>query len=144
MRYSDLIGSQPLTANVSSGSTRAVQRHGCDRPQPLHTRCLKFAVSSSKSSAGSPGKHRGEHRQDFENPTTHDGEVYAHVALGCLPKPRESITSSGQYFHMLTVSEPEITDTRILCSKPGGRFPTPICCESSPFTQPINQSSGTQ
>ena len=135
------------TSRTPTGRSATHSRRPCARPgcqQSLRTRRLKFAVSSSKGSAGSPSKHRGELRQDFENPAMHDGEVYAWVALGRLPKPYESTTFSLQCIRLRTVRKPEITDARTLSSKPGGRLPTPTCCESAPATQPVNQSSGAQ
>ena len=134
----------PCTLVVCNGTSTGHWYHQADCRQSLRTRRLKFAVSSSKGSAGSLSKHRGELRQDFENPAMHDGEVYAWVALGRLPKPYESTTFSLQCIRLRTVRKPEITDARTLSSKPGGRLPTPTCCESAPATQPVNQSSGAQ
>ena len=120
---------------------------GHGRQHSLHICRLKFTVTSSKGSAGSPGKHRGEHRgehrQDFVSPAMHDGEVYASVALGCLPRRTKALPPAGK----ASACPP--------CVSLNHRHPYPVVktrqpvlnadvLRKRPTTQLVNQSSGNQ
>ena len=116
---------------------------GHGRQHSLHICRLKFTVTSSEGSAGSPDKHRGEHRQDFVSPAMHDGEVYASVALGCLPRHTKALPPAGK----ASACSP--------CVSLNHRHPYPVVktrqpvlnadvLRKRPTTQLVNQSSGNQ